>query len=617
MVAAEVNTSAPSDPKTRARRWRTAALGAVVPGLIYFALASALYWPISPFDSRHIVGCVCGDAVQQAWFLHWSAFALGHGHNPLFSTYLNAPDGVNLAVNTSMPLLGIIGWPVTAFSNSVAAFNFLLRLGLALSAVSMYVVLRGYVRSRAAAFVGGLLFGFSPYMLAEAQVHVFLVFLPLLPPLIPVIDRWLVRADRSPYACGALVGLLLGLEMLISAELVAVFLIFAVIGLVPLAIRHHDLVRSRLPLLVRGLGAAAAVGLLIGGYVPWMLLAGPQRPVGPPHSVADLDSYHGDLLSLILPSRPQLLRPPLLHDVGEQFVRGIAHENGFYLGIPLLVLVVVGAVWLRRHALVLSFATLGVVSFVLGLGTHLTVANHVTTIVLPVAAVTRVPLLQEVGPTRFALAIQLAASVLLALVLDRLLQRPALDGIRRPAALVGLSLLAFVPLLPTGFIHSVPVGVPGYFSSSAVTEIPDGSLVLPYPYPYYTANVPMLWQTASNMRFRLPGGEVYVPSPSHRSTNYPHGDLPLKLWAVLIPGGPGARGRQGAQRWHAPSAARRARLVLDLQSYVASHSVAAMVVLASGAQGRWIMALTASAFGAPTNIHGDVSVWLKPVRSER
>ena len=615
-VATSVNEQVPSNLGSPVRQRRGAALGFVVPGLVYIALACALYWPISPFDSRHLVGpCACGDAVQQAWFLDWVAFSFGHGHNPLFSAYLNAPGGANLGVNTSMPLLGALGWPLTAMSNSIAAYNLLLRLGLALSALSMYVVLRKYVRSRAAAFLGGLLFGFSPYMLTEGMLHVFLVFLPLLPPLIPLIDRWLVRADRSPYRCGALVGLLLGLEMLISAELVALFAIFAVIALIPLAIRHRDLVRSRLPLLVRGLGAGAVVGLLIGGYVIWMLLAGPQRPVGPPHSVENLDSYHADLLSPILPSRPQLFRPPLLHDVGELFVRGIVHENGFYVGIPLLALVIVGTVWLRRHALVLSLATLGVISFVLGLGTRLTMANHTTAIPLPVAALARVPLLQEVGPTRFALPIQLVASVLLALVVDQLLRRPALDGVRRPAALLGLSLLVLVPLVPNGLMHSTRVEVPGYFSSNAVTEIPDGSIVLPYPYPYYTANDPMLWQTASHMRFRILGGEVYVPSPSHRSTNYPHGDLPPELWSVLVAGGPGEPGSQVVTSWRAPSSPQRARLVSDLRRYVASHPIDAMLVDASGTQGRWVAALTTSAFGAPSRVHGHVSLWLKPVAS--
>jgi hypothetical protein len=542
------------------------------------------------------------------WFLDWVAFALRHGHNPLFTTWLNAPSGgANLAVNTSMPLLGILGWPVTALSNATAAFNLLLRLALASSALSMYVVLRSYVRSRAAAFVGGLLFGFSPYMLAEGQAHVFLVFLPLLPPLIPLIDRWLVRADRSPYRCGALVGLVAGLEMLISAELVAVFLIFAVLALVPLALRHRGLVRSRLPLLLRGLGAATVVGVVIGGYVIWMLAAGPQRPVGPPHSVANLDSYHADLLSLVVPSRPQLLRPALLRGVADHFVHGSVHENGFYLGIPLLVVLVAVAVRLRRNALVLSFAVLGAVAFVLGLGTRLTIANHVTAVPLPIAAVTGVPLLQEVGPTRFALAIQLAAAVLLALGLDRLLARA---GRRTPAraGALALSLALLVPLLPNGFLPSVRVAVPHYFSSSAVAEIPQAAVVLPYPYPYYGGNDAMLWQTASGMRFRIPGGEVYVPSASGRSTNYPHSGLPDRLWGVLTRAGHKNRHHR---HWHAPSASERRRLVSDLRRYVAAHPVAAVVVRTTGAQGRWVAALATSAFGAPS-VHGNVAVWLDP-----
>jgi hypothetical protein len=298
-----------------------------------------------------------------------------------------------------------------------------------------------------------------------------------------------------------------------------------------------------------------------------------------------------------------LLRPPLLHAIAEQFVKGNDVENGFYLGIPLLVLVIVGSVRMRRQPLVMSFASLGVFSFVICLGVHLTVANHVTRIPLPLAAITGVPVLQEVGPSRFALAIPLAASLLLTLVLDRVLQRPGLKGIRGPAALAGLSLLVLLPLLPSSPNPSAPVRIPDYFSSSAVTEIPNGSTVLAYPYPCASRNRAMLWQTASHMRFRIIGAGVYVPAPSRHSTDCPHGDLSMNVLSVLIERRP----------WHVPSASQRSGLVRNLQGYVDSHSVDAIVVRTSGAQGQWISALMASAFGGPTSIHGDVSVWLKPV----
>lgn len=596
----------PAHPK------RLAVLKAAVAAVVYLALACALYWPISPINGVFLVGsCACSDAVQQAWFLQWPPFALAHGQDPLFTTYLNAPAGANLAVNTSMPLLGVLGWPVTALRGSIAAFNLLLRVGIAVSALSMYLVLGRYVRSRAAAFVGGLLFGFSPYMIGEGRLHVFLVFLPLLPPLILLVDRWLIRADGDPWRCGALIGLVIGLEMLISAELAVVFVIFAIIAVLPLAILHFRLIRSRLPLLARGAAAATVVGLVVGGNLAWMFVAGPQRPQGPPHSVANLDSFHADLLSLILPSGPQLLRPALLRDTAEQFVKGQVHENGFYIGIPLLAVLIAGCVWLRRNPLVLGFATLGVVSVVLGLGTELVIANQPTGIPLPLAAITGIPLLQEIGPTRFALSIQLAAAVLLAVVLDQLIRRFSLHGLRR-VAVVASALLVLVPLLPNGFIPSSRVHTPSYFRSSAVQEIPAGATLLSYPYPYYSSNAPMLWQAASDMRFRLVGGEIYAPRPAQpdgsNNYNYPRGGLPPALWAVLARSG----GPRHAKHWREPSAASRAQLVTALRAYVASRSIDAMAVSTTGAQGRWVAALARSAFGAPQTVRSTVSVWIKP-----
>ncbi|MGN6744057.1 MAG: hypothetical protein ACTHJL_12300 [Amnibacterium sp.] len=585
-------------------------LRTVVVGLVYAVLACIVFWPIAPLDPTHLVGaCACGDAVQQTWFLQWAAFALQHGLNPLFSSYLNAPVGVNLGVNTSMPLLGILGAPVTVTAGPIAAFNLLLRVSLAMSALSMYLVLKRYVRSMAAAFVGGLLFGFSPYMLGEGRLHVFLVFLPLLPPLIPLIDRWLIRADKNPYVCGGLVGLLLGLEMLISAELAIVFVVFVAVALVPIAITHRRLVRSRVPALLRGLAACAVAGVLVGGSVAWMFLAGPERPQGPPHSVWNLDSYHADLLSLIVPSRPQLIRPPLLLATADRFVRGNLHENGFYLGLPMVVLLTAGSMRLRRCTIVRSFATLGVVGFLLGLGTQLTVADHVTGIPLPMAAITGIPALQEIGPTRFALAIQLAASVLLALVLDHLaLRAPAAHSWRSRVVLALLPAVALVPLLPDGLIPSTEVSIPSYFAGSAVQEIPAGTTVLPFPFPYYSNNTAMLWQASSGMRFRMPGGEIYVPGDTGRSVNYPHGGLPSALWAVLVEGGP-----HRTTHWRPPSNAQRPHLLSALRTYVGSGRIGALVISSGGEQGRWVSALAESAFGAPTSVRGVMDVGISPV----
>ena len=53
------------------------------------------------------------DVPEEIWFLAQTPWVLLHGHNPLANDWLNAPVGVNLMDNTTMPLLGIVGFPIT------------------------------------------------------------------------------------------------------------------------------------------------------------------------------------------------------------------------------------------------------------------------------------------------------------------------------------------------------------------------------------------------------------------------------------------------------------------------------------------------------------------------
>jgi hypothetical protein len=280
----------------------------------YLLLAFFAFWPVSPLDRAHLPGCACADPAQQTWFLAWTSHALTHGLNPLLTSFLNVPAGANLAIDTSMPLLGVVGMPVTLLAGPVATFNLLLRLGLALSATSMFIVLRRYTNWWPAAFGGGLLFGFSAYMTGQAERHLFLVFVPLVPLLIPLLDDWLVSRRRSPLWSGALVGAVAGLEYLISPEIVLASALVAAVGLAYLALRYRQLARLPVGPLVRGLAVAAVVFAVIAGYTVWLLLAGPGRPAGPLHTLTDLTRYHGDLLAPFVPTSNQAITPAGLAD---------------------------------------------------------------------------------------------------------------------------------------------------------------------------------------------------------------------------------------------------------------------------------------------------------------
>src|SRR3989440_11929878 len=147
-------------------------------GLIYLVVAVGIFatiWfqPGGPFTNALGVG---GDPQLAIWFLRWQGFALAHGHNLLFTTYLDAPQGVNLMWNTTAPLIGVALAPLTLTLGGVFAYNVAETVGLALSALAAFVMIRRYVRATdatgtIAALIGGAVYGFSPYMAAHALGH--------------------------------------------------------------------------------------------------------------------------------------------------------------------------------------------------------------------------------------------------------------------------------------------------------------------------------------------------------------------------------------------------------------------------------------------------------------
>ena len=199
--------------------------------LIYLVLGLGAYWPAWPGDSHLIVGGAIGDPVQQSWFLMWFPWAVLHGHNPFYTTWMDYPIGVNLSVNTEMPLLGVLGAPVSFTLGPVATYQSFLWLAYPLSAISAFFVLRRLTRSNIGAFTGGLLYGFSPYIVGQGYGHLNLAFVPL-PPLIflSVIEIFTAQG-RHPWRWGGLLGVLVVLQYFISVEILASTLILVGIGI--------------------------------------------------------------------------------------------------------------------------------------------------------------------------------------------------------------------------------------------------------------------------------------------------------------------------------------------------------------------------------------------------
>jgi len=524
--------------------------------LIGFTAAAVLVFSAAwKAPATTIIG-VGGDPLLAIWCLRWVPFAVSHGYNPLLTDYLDYPQGVNLMWNTTAPLLDLVLWPVTERFGPIVAYNLAETLALASSAWVAYLAFGRYIRRAIACAVGGLLFGFSPYMISHSLGHPSLTVAFTVPLMLLVFDDIIVRQRLPAPVVGGLLAVLGAIQLLISEELLAAESIIVLAGIAILAALHRDLVRPKLPYAVKALASAGATFLLLAAVPLAFQFFGPRRVTG---SVWGINSYVSDLLSFVVPTRLQALAPPAAFQLSDHFSANV-YEWSAYVGLPLIGVLAFAALRYGRRDVV-RFALL-ITGFValLSMGPLLNIAGHTTPI--PVAAlvlglspvITRVthsrliiwafmliwatlalaPIANDLLPGRLTLFLFLFGGLLVATVLDQAWpSRPVEAGGLEPrarVAVIGLTAIALIALLPRQPYPSTPASVPPFMTGQAVTQIPEGSvaLVAPFAYDWRLTDL-MLWQAESGMRFRMPEGFVWIPGPSHTPLRSTLGDAMAKV----------------------------------------------------------------------------------------
>jgi hypothetical protein len=537
------------------------AVPTVVVMALYLAAAVAMNWDAwSAGAASHMQAGA--DQFTTVWFLRWLPFAVLHGHNPLYTDFGNYPFGVNLLNNTSVPLLALTGAPATLLFGPIATFNTLSTLALAGSAAAGYFFARRWTDWRPAAFVAGLLYGFSPYEVAESNGgHLNLTFV-VLPPLILLAAHEVVMGRaQSSRIWGIVLGLLLTAQFFISSEILVSTVIIGGICVVAAALIGHRFVRSHLRGALVGGGWALGVAAVLLAYPVWFALRGPGHIRGPIQLVPE--AYRADLLGPLVPNVYTWLAPSGLVRVANGFANNTS-ENGTYLGITLLATLAVGIVLLWRRRPVIRVAAIGgAAAFLLSLGGGLVVHRPPTALLtglpLPERVFTKLPLLANTIPVRYSLYVTLFAGLALAVVLDRLHatagahsdrvhSRRGSPGARRASVLPALvAVVCLVPLIPKGPITGVTgVWTPSYFTSASMTTRPAGQVTVLYPYPSVATPEGQLWQAMAGMHYRSPGGYFLVPDgPGQRigfsaAVGYGADTLTARVFIALDRGRPPA-----------------------------------------------------------------------------
>lgn len=429
------------------------------------------------------------------WCFGWWPFAILHGLNPFVSSALWAPSGVNLAWTASIPGLALLFSPLTLLVGPVDSFNIAAVLVPALDAWAAFLLCRRLTRSIWPSLVGGYLYGFSSYVLAqdEGHPHITAVFVV---PLVALVIVHFLEGEVGGRGLVLRLGLLFAFELLISTEVTFTLGLAIVIGLVLGFVLVPERRRAIAALVPPLAGAAVFAAALDAPFVYYALTGFQSAAFHNP------STYVTDLLNFAVPTKIALSSLGWAASIADRFPGNNA-ERDAYLGIPTVLIIALYAVRRARAASARFLLASLAVAVVCSLGSELTIDGH-RIVWMPWSIVGGWSLFDNVLPERLALYVDLLAAVIVALWMAA--QRSGPLRWLLPA----LAVLALIPN-PDAGVWATRLVVPRFFTASTYRGcLRRNEIVLALPVS--SDSDTMLWQAESGYRFRMAGGDI-APSP--------------------------------------------------------------------------------------------------------
>jgi hypothetical protein len=480
-----------------------------VAALGLYLLASVLLFGIPVLgDMRHAyvglgqpdLGTGFTDPSVYMWSMVWWPHAIVHGMNPLVTHVVWAPQGVGLAWTTTIPGASILAWPVTAMFGPVAAFNAWMLLAPALAAWTAYLLFRHVTGAFWPSLVGGYLFGFSSYELAQMTAHLNLALIfPI--PLAALLVLLRVEGSLRPVPFVLLMAGTVALQFAFSQELAFTMTVFGIlVGLLALVLFP----KARRPLVI-------AAGWTAVSYLVAAVVLIPFLPALPGASAfvprTWPSKYATDLLNFVVPTRIALVASHAARGVASRFAPGLS-EEGAYLGPVLLLVALFAARAGRTRTGGFVLASLGLI-LLASLGPGLRVGGVQRAGPLPWAAAGHVPLLRMALPARFMVYAWLVLGLLAALWLAA----PIRGAWARWGkwGVAGLCVVALLPNLALPLWHSRS-DTPPFFATALYRRYLEpgrNTLVIPFASNGFS----MLWQAETDLAFPMAGGYIACAIP--------------------------------------------------------------------------------------------------------
>ena len=208
--------------------------------------------------------CLCNgnDPSLLMWSLSWWPHAIGAGSNPFITHAIYVPEGFNLTWAAAVPAASLAVWPVTALAGPVVAWNVLTLGAPALAGLMAFFLCRELTGSLWPSVVGGYLFGFSSFMVAQSLGHLHLT-LSFLVPVALLLSVRRFRGTLSTRGFVAWLTVVLVVQFLFSTEATLMLVVMSCTGAAVCAAFSDPQVRQRLGRMLAEAAASGAIAVVV------------------------------------------------------------------------------------------------------------------------------------------------------------------------------------------------------------------------------------------------------------------------------------------------------------------------------------------------------------------
>jgi hypothetical protein len=188
--------------------------------------------------------------------------------SPFITDLIWAPNGINLAWTTAIPLPSFVAWPLTASLGPIVAYNVWCLITMPLAGWAAFMLCRHTCRAWWPSLLGGYIFGFSAYMLGQQTCgHLSLTIVFLVPLAVLLVTR-AIEGELAPGRLLIALAALLVAQFLIFIEIFATMTAMGAMALLlGWSFAPSDTGKRIVKVLLPIAGAYAATMVIVGPYL--------------------------------------------------------------------------------------------------------------------------------------------------------------------------------------------------------------------------------------------------------------------------------------------------------------------------------------------------------------